>query len=595
MESSSLVPVEAVTRRPRPRWHRHAIGMAVLAGFVGASLELSRTLIAHPGARQYGGQDPMIFLWWLRWVPYAISHGLSPLHSDWLNYPYGVNGLWNTSMLLLGLVCTPLTLTIGPLATFNVLLTLAPALSGWACYLVARRLFAHTLPAVIAGLLYGFSPYMVGQTAGHLQLTWALFPPVFLLLCVELLRDQRPRPWLLGLAMGTAVSLQLWTGEELLASAAIVAAMTTLILVAIYPDEALRRFRYAAVALACGAGSALVLTGPALAEQFLGRNAIKGPVQHNLPGADLLAPFVPTHLQALHFASASLINRVDGTNLSEQTSYLGLPLIALLIGAAFALRRTRHLWYAVPLLISFVLMLGPHLVLAGHDTHLPLPWIVLRRLPVVSSIIPVRLCLYVFLFGGLLLGAWLDTRITQARADGRRLRSGLPAWTPSAALIGLALLPVVPIAPLRALPISRPAFFGSAADLARLPAGSVVLVTPYASPSTAQAMWWQADAAMRFKMPGGYFLAPNELGDAAFGRASGPTAAIIRDIARGLRPPTPDAPRLAEARAELASRPYDAIIVGPMHYQLSAARFVKDLTGVHGDLLDGVWLFRLPK
>src|SRR5438270_12804851 len=35
--------------------------------------------------------DPSIFIWSLRWWPYAIAHGLNPLHTDLIRSPQGVN------------------------------------------------------------------------------------------------------------------------------------------------------------------------------------------------------------------------------------------------------------------------------------------------------------------------------------------------------------------------------------------------------------------------------------------------------------------------------------------------------------------------
>ena len=572
-----------------PRGRRALIAALVLVLFLGLSGLLSTRLLGSPGSRVYGGQDPVIFLWWLRWVPYALAHGIWPLHTDWINHPYGVNAMWNTSMPLLGLLCAPLTLAVGPLATFNLLLAAAPALSGWTCFLVARRLLTRAWPAVLAGLLYGFSPYMVAQSAGHLQLTFALFPPVLLLLCVELLHEQRRRSWVLGLLLGAAVSLQLYTGEELLATSALVAGASTLLLALSFPREALRRARYVGSALAVAGATTLVLTGAALREQFLGGDVIHGAVQRVLPGADLLGPLVPTRFQLLHWAGPALVHRINGANLSEQTSYLGLPLLALTVLCIVMLRRSRHVWLAVPLAVSFVLMLGAHLRVNGRMTDIPLPGAVVQRLPVFASIIPVRLSLYVTLFSALLLAAWVDAQV------GRRPWGRVPRWVPAAGLAAVALVPLIPSGPLHAVRVTRPAFFGSAADVALLPPQGVALLVPYPSPFNAAAMWWQAEAGMRFKMPGGYFLAADENGRGRFGRQAGPLATVLEGIRAGLAPPPPQSGAYQAAAAELAGHPYDAIIVGPMPHQLRAAAFVQTATGVRPRAAGGVWLFLLPR
>jgi hypothetical protein len=35
--------------------------------------------------------DPSIFIWSLQWLPFALSHHLNPLLTDYLHYPTGAN------------------------------------------------------------------------------------------------------------------------------------------------------------------------------------------------------------------------------------------------------------------------------------------------------------------------------------------------------------------------------------------------------------------------------------------------------------------------------------------------------------------------
>ncbi len=42
--------------------------------------------------------DPNLALWFLRWWPYAVSHGISPLYSHEIGAPAGYNlAAWTTS------------------------------------------------------------------------------------------------------------------------------------------------------------------------------------------------------------------------------------------------------------------------------------------------------------------------------------------------------------------------------------------------------------------------------------------------------------------------------------------------------------------
>src|SRR5207245_10187985 len=63
--------------------------------------------------------------------------------------------------------------------------------------------------------------------------------------------------------------------------------------------------------------------------------------------------------------------------------------------------------------------------------------------------------------------------------------------------------------PLLASPIATPGFFSRPSDLHALPEGSVILVAPFAVVGSADAMYWQAEAAMWFRMPEGEAFVPS--------------------------------------------------------------------------------------
>ncbi len=64
------------------------------------------------------------------------------------------------------------------MATLNVALTLSPALSALAMFVLLRRWVSWMLAAFIGGLLYGFSPFiLIALTDAHLMLAMAPIPP----------------------------------------------------------------------------------------------------------------------------------------------------------------------------------------------------------------------------------------------------------------------------------------------------------------------------------------------------------------------------------------------------------------------------------
>ncbi|MGH9129540.1 MAG: hypothetical protein ACRDY2_11405 [Acidimicrobiales bacterium] len=137
--------------------------------------------------------DPTQQLWFLSWVRFALAGGHNPLLSTWQNYPHGVNVAANPSMPLLGLLGAPLSWLLGPISTFNLLLRLAFVCSASAMYAVLRRVTASRATRFLGGLAYGFSPYLIGQGALHLNLAFVPLPPLLLANVYDLALRARDR------------------------------------------------------------------------------------------------------------------------------------------------------------------------------------------------------------------------------------------------------------------------------------------------------------------------------------------------------------------------------------------------------------------
>src|SRR5262249_50932666 len=181
VSSPDLVGVPAGRSARRPCWPDV---IAVLAYF-GLSVIPYWDFWIAGGARIAGkGGDVADEAWFLEWVPYALVHAHNPLITNWGNFPFGVNGVANTSVPLLGLLGTPVTLAFGAFATVTLFFTLAFPLSSLSAYLLFRRWVRWRPAAFAGGLLYGFSPYLVAQGLGHLNLVFVPLPPlIFLVLC----------------------------------------------------------------------------------------------------------------------------------------------------------------------------------------------------------------------------------------------------------------------------------------------------------------------------------------------------------------------------------------------------------------------------
>ena len=120
-----------------------ALDRRALAAF-GIYLALSfvffgRGLIGHFSTWYLGrGPDPPQSIWFLNWWAYAIRHRVNPFLTKFLFAPAGANLAWSTTFPLAALIALPITWSLGPIAAYNILCLLAPALAGWAAFVLCR-------------------------------------------------------------------------------------------------------------------------------------------------------------------------------------------------------------------------------------------------------------------------------------------------------------------------------------------------------------------------------------------------------------------------------------------------------------------------
>jgi hypothetical protein len=570
----------------RPPGRRGAAHLQLLAlpGFLGLAVLLLGSTWTSPTTRTLGAGlgDPGMFSWFLRWTPFAAGRGISPLFSDYLNHPDGINLMWNTWVPLPGLLLSPLTLTFGPVLTLNVLLTLGYGLSAWSAYLAIRRYVPNHGAAAAGGLVYGFSPAMVGHSH-HPNLILAFLLPWLLVLVDEVLVRQRRSPFWLGATLGVAAAAQLLVGEELFAGAVLVGVVLLLVLAAMHPRSVPGRVRYAAMAFAVSVLVFEALVGLPLRAQFGGQARVHADITEEARGAsDLLAVVTPNRLSALApDAAIRFGDRFVGT----KEAYLGVPLLLLVVAVALRRRRSPVVRVGFAMLLAcLVLSLGARLRVAGHPTPVRLPWTLVEPLPLLRNMVPSRLALFTALFAGLLLAAVIDG----LWRDGGRWRRALAV---ASAVLALAFL--APAAPLQSQPVvATPPFFTTSA-VRSLPRDGVALVVPFPRQGRAnQAMLWQAEAGMWFKMPGGYFLGPDSSGGVLRGAPATTTSRILDRIGRGGRPPVLTRALRERIGGDFARWGISSVVLGPMPYREVISGFLTDLLGQRPERLAGVELWR---
>jgi len=468
------------------------------------------------------GGDVAQETWFLRWTSFAILHGHNPFYTTFVHYPRGANLAQNTTMPLLGVLAAPVSWIAGPVGAANFMFWLAPTASASSCYFVLRRCVTYFPAAFVGGLFFGFSPYMIGQAIGHLNLLFVPLPPLILWILYELfvLRSGSARRW--GIALGLVCAAQFLISPEILLDTALVSVIGLLMLTLTGPRPALTRARAAWSGLVFAAIVCIPIVAYPIYLFLLGPNRYSGSAHGTYPfPADLLGIVVPDRNQVFTPGPiGSIGNHFIMGNVVENGSYLGIPL--LVVVAAITIR-----WWREPLIrysaamavVIWVLSLGPHLTVDSHVTWFPLPFALLEHLPLFPSLVDARISLFTDLFVVVLIALGIDRVWAAARA--RRSRPHRPASEPlvmAGLLAAVALLIVaslVPPWPMAAFPVSAPAFFTSSA-VHRIPAGGVVLAYPYPAGGNDDAMLWQAADSMAFRLIGGTLIVPDAKGAASF-------------------------------------------------------------------------------
>ena len=556
--------------------------LLILLLFLGLAVLLLGSTWTSPTNRTLGAGvgDPGLFTWFLRWTPFAVGRRISPFVSDYLNHPDGINLMWNTWLPLPGLLLSPLTLFLGPVLTFNVLVTLAYSLSAWSAYLAIRRYVPSHGAAACGGLVYGFSPAMIGHSH-HPNLILTLLLPWLFVLLDEILVHQRRSPVWLGVALGAVAAAQLLIGAELFAGMVLLGLVLLVVLVAVHRHSLRERGLYAATALAVCLVVFELLAALPLRAQIAGPGRVHSDVTEEVRGSsDLLAFVTPSRVSAI---APEVAIRLGDQFAGTKETYLGIPLL-ILVAVVFARRRSPvvRIGFAM-LVVCMVLSLGSRLRVGGLVTPVPLPWSAVESLPVLWHMVPARLALFTALFAGLLLAVAVEDLW---RGGGWRRRA-LAVAAPALVFAFLA-----PSAPLPSLPVvATPPFFTSSA-VAALPRDSVALVVPFPQKGRAnQAMVWQAQAGMWFKMPGGYFLGPDPNGATLRGAPPTTTSRILDHIQRGGRPPDLTPALRRRIAADFARWEVGSVVLGPMPHRQVMAGFLTDLLGRPPDRVAGVELW----
>ena len=505
-------PVDVTT--PLSRSRRFAPWL-VMAGYLSIGVAAYWQAFASISSRPFVGvYEFEQSVWFLAWIPHALSHSVNPFFSNALLAPSGTNLAQNTASPLLGLATAPLSPFLDPMARANLLLVLAMPLSAASAYFVLSKWHVSVPAAALGGLIFGFSPYMVDQ---NVELVFLPLLPLIALVIVAIVQG-KGSSLRLGIELGLLVTAQYLISQEILAIVALFIILG-IAFAAVRDRSSIRSDIWRPI------GIAAVVAAVLLAYPFwmlaAGPQHFSGPTwqtvnpYHN----DVLSLIVPGSQQKVWFGMRSIGDRLGGSyGATGAGGYIGVVLLVIAGYLAWRSRKRLRTQVAVVLMLAaLILSLGPYLTFDGRQTTFPLPFLLLQHIPLLNDILPSRLCLITDACLAAVISFGIDDHV-QIDALKRSPRSRHQGRVRSISLItALVFGLIVATPPPQKVSVnSGPGFSEVALPAAirqALPSGDPITLTyPYPSNLTMQPMLWQSNDGFQFRLLGGYAYHPNPQG-----------------------------------------------------------------------------------
>ncbi len=547
-----------------------------------------------------GCGDPAQEAWFMAWPPWAVTHLHSIFFSGVVNVPHGANLLSNTSGPLVGLVLAPVTWLFGPVSATNVALTLAPAVSAWACFAAVRPLVGWKAGAIPAGLVFGYSSAIVTSLVfGHVSVTVLVIPPFLFTMLHEILIRQEHSVRRDGLLLAALLVVQFFISPEILVMCMLLGAVGVLAVMAVGWRQLRPRAGHALPSLGLAAGVTLVVLAYPTWFGLAGPQAVSGMLFALAPisGVPLSGLLVP----GAYGARANAYIRFGGYlgRSGPPPDFVGWGVALATVGAVVVGRRRPLTWLLLLLAAAtFWLALGGYLISGpawlGHPW---LPWRALSTWPILKEILPDQLAPLLTLFLAFLLAVGLDEL---HRTSWRSITSlsGHRGAVTAAATVAVAVVALVPVfvtfgAPLRVVPVRTPPALRS---IASGPGdGPVVLTVPFAVSGSSQPMLWQALQGMRFRLAGAALKTPDATGGPIGSGPPGSARRILTGLTIAGRPlPSGTSAQLATVRNALRAWQVDQVVIaGASRDPVYASGFFTAALGVEPVYEQGAWVWKL--
>ena len=443
-------------------------------------------LVGHFAHRFIGDRvDPLTQIWALAWWPHALASRVNPVFPRVIWPPTGYNLAWAASMPGPSLLLYPITRSLGPIVSYNILCLFCPAAAAFSTFVLCRYVSGKFWPSLLGGYIFGFSQYVLAHMPGHLFLLFIFPVPLAVYLALLRLGRRISRATFLTLLV-LVLTFEFLSSTELFATTAVFAGLALALSYLIYEEQFSAGILRIAVEIACAYMVTTLLLAPYLYCVFA--RGLPAPINSSsVYSNDLLAFAIPTLVFYVGRVFRPIVARF-GSGPVETAAYLGPGLWIILVlytESYWSTRRGKFLIFT--LVLIGVMSLGPVLHIDGKEIG-SAPWWLFSKLPLIDQALPNRFGMYFFLVAAVLTSLYLS-------------ETAIPTWS-KIVLSGLCLLSLTPnLSRFRLSAVTHvdiPHFFKFQEYKRYLAHGDNVLVLPYVERE--DGLLWQVQTDFYFRL-----------------------------------------------------------------------------------------------
>jgi hypothetical protein len=368
--------------RLSPRDHATALGIFALL-----SLIYLKAYVLNPNGFNGTGDDAVFAnaFWWFK---RSLIELKNPFFSDFLFFPDGMSIVFHTTTYSNFILTLPVNLLLGVNAAVNASYFLSFILCGYFAFLLVYDLTSSKAAAIVAGLIFSFSPFHFAHGRSHLHMATLQWLPLYFLMLKRALENRRV---VNALFAGVALGLVVLT-DQLQTICAVLASGMIITIAFIATEKNVGKLQAAARQLGIMAITAFVCSSfyllPALREIFNHRSATKiGVLERggaNMFSADLLGFVLP----GFHRWWGSLFSSFNLGR--DSVVYIGFVALFLAVYGGWKCRDDMVVRCAGLVALCFwVMSLGTYLHLNGSwvfaDMRIPLPYLAMTDIPLIGE------------------------------------------------------------------------------------------------------------------------------------------------------------------------------------------------------------------